>query len=268
MIGTPEENCVDRRLLVVNADDFGLSERTNEGILIAHAQGIVTSTSVMVRKSAAIGAVRVGAMYPELSLGLHLDVGEWTYSDAKWHARYQVVPLDDTRALHREVSLQLDTFRAMLNCEPSHVDSHQHAHSREPLRSVVEEIFLPLGIPVRQFCPAIRYTGRFYGQSGYGEPLPETIRPSALVDVVRELPPGITELSCHPGLDDRLESPYCSERLVEIDTLCHPGVRQALQREGVRLVSFRQVRELIESGNARERGRATTNRPSTAEAAR
>ena len=47
MIGQSETNDTDRRLLVVNADDFGLSERTNEGILRAHAQGIVTSTDIL-----------------------------------------------------------------------------------------------------------------------------------------------------------------------------------------------------------------------------
>ena len=36
------------KYLVVNADDFGLSAGINRGILEAHQQGIVTSTTVAV----------------------------------------------------------------------------------------------------------------------------------------------------------------------------------------------------------------------------
>ena len=46
------------RRLVVNADDFGLSPGVNEGILEAHANGIVTSTSLMVLERASDDAVR------------------------------------------------------------------------------------------------------------------------------------------------------------------------------------------------------------------
>jgi len=37
------------RFLIVNADDFGQSPGINRGIIKAHADGIVTSVSLMVR---------------------------------------------------------------------------------------------------------------------------------------------------------------------------------------------------------------------------
>ena len=40
------------RILVVNADDFGLSSGVNRGVVRAHDEGIVTSTSAMVRRDA------------------------------------------------------------------------------------------------------------------------------------------------------------------------------------------------------------------------
>ena len=49
----------DCRWLIVNADDFGLSQGVNAGIVAAHERGIVTSASLMVRGSAAVEAVRM-----------------------------------------------------------------------------------------------------------------------------------------------------------------------------------------------------------------
>ena len=56
-----------------------------------------------------------------------------------------------------------------------------------------------------------------------------------------ELPPGISEAACHPGLDPALRSPYRVERLREVETLCDPGVREVLQRERIGLISFRDL---------------------------
>ena len=43
-------------VLIVNADDFGLSEGVNRGIIEAHERGIVTSASLMVLRPAAASA--------------------------------------------------------------------------------------------------------------------------------------------------------------------------------------------------------------------
>jgi hypothetical protein len=61
------------RQLIVNADDFGYSSGVNRGILEAHRQGIVTSTSVMVNQRAApAGTKQALTDAPDLGLGLHL----------------------------------------------------------------------------------------------------------------------------------------------------------------------------------------------------
>jgi predicted glycoside hydrolase/deacetylase ChbG (UPF0249 family) len=62
--------------LIVNADDLGLSEAVNEGVFAAHEEGIVTSTSLMVPRPAAAGAVAALAEHPSLAVGLHLEVEE------------------------------------------------------------------------------------------------------------------------------------------------------------------------------------------------
>jgi predicted glycoside hydrolase/deacetylase ChbG (UPF0249 family) len=67
------------RPLIVNADDFGRSAGTNDGIIRAHRHGIVTSASLMVRRSAAVAAAEYARQQPSISIGLHLDLSEWSY---------------------------------------------------------------------------------------------------------------------------------------------------------------------------------------------
>ena len=55
----------------------------------------------------------------------------------------------------------------------------------------------------------------------------------ALVEIIEALPAGITELACHPGLGDDSGSTYDRERTQEVEVLCDPRVREALDREGV-----------------------------------
>ena len=100
-------------------------------------------------------------------------------------------------------------------------------------------------MPLRHFTPGVHYCGHFYGQGGKGDPLPHLITPAALAEVIRALPPGVTELACHPGDDPALDSPYRDERAVEVQALCHPMVRAALDEQGVKLVLFRDLQKLL-----------------------
>src|SRR6266566_7386787 len=127
------------RYLIVNADDFGQSPGVNRGIITGHEQGIVTSASLMVRWAAAAEAAAYGRTHPALSVGLHVDLGEWVYRDETWVALYEVVPLADRAAVTEEVSRQLAAFRRLMGREPTHIDSHQHVHRDEPVHSVVVE---------------------------------------------------------------------------------------------------------------------------------
>src|SRR5688572_7521781 len=90
------------RYLIVNADDFGLCDAVNRGIVRSHDEGIVTSASLMVRGAAAREAVRLSAERPRLGVGLHLDLGEWAYRGGEWVTLYEVVPVDDPAAVESE----------------------------------------------------------------------------------------------------------------------------------------------------------------------
>ena len=232
------------KFLIVNADDFGLSPGVNHGIVRAHHDGIVTSASLMVRQPGAAEAADYARQCPSLSVGLHLDLGEWIYRGGEWSALYQVVPTDDVGAARDETARQLEAFLRLLGRPPTHVDSHQHVHRSEPLLGIAQSLAADLRVPLRHFAPGVRYCGDFYGQGGRGEPLPHLITPAALAEVIRALPPGVTELACHPGDDPTLDSPYRDERIAEVGALCHPMVRAALGAGGAKLVSFSDLENL------------------------
>jgi len=233
----------DARRLIVNADDFGLSAGVNRGIAQAHEQGILTSASLMVRAGHAAEAAAYAQAHPELSVGLHVDLGEWRYTGEHWVAAYDVVDTADDVEVGAEVAAQVERFCALMGREPTHLDTHQHAHRSEPAKSIVLAFGRRFGIPVRSFTPGLRYEGGFYGQSGKGEPWPEGIAVEALCELLRALPPGASELGCHPGIDDDSGSSYCAERSVETATLCDPRVRAVLAEEGIALRSYLDWRD-------------------------
>ena len=111
-----------KHYLIVNADDFGQSHSVNWGIIEAHERGIVTSASLMVRWPAAAEAAVYSRQHPNLSLGLHVDFGEWAYRSEHWVPLYEVVPINDTTAVADEVSRQLTTFRRLVGKDPTHID--------------------------------------------------------------------------------------------------------------------------------------------------
>lgn len=226
------------RCLIVNADDFGLSEGTNRGIIESHERGILTSTSLMVRQPAAASAAAYAKANPALAIGLHIDLGEWEWRDGAWFQIYEIVATEAADAVSAEIERQLDLFHSLIGRAPTHLDSHQHVHRHEPVRSVAIAVAARLGVPLRGVSGGIAFCGSFYGHGGKGAPFPEGVSAGNLLSLLRELPAGTTELSCHPGLDETLSSCYRLERLAEVQTLCDSRIRAAVQSEGIRLIGF------------------------------
>jgi predicted glycoside hydrolase/deacetylase ChbG (UPF0249 family) len=212
------------RHLIVNADDFGASCGTNQGILHAHRYGIVTSTSLLVDTPWSDDAAALAAAAPALSLGLHLNLDG--------------VPA--TR-LPREMARQLDRFTELVGAAPTHLDTHHNTHATPHARERVHRFARRHGLILRGQSP-VRVCSRFYGQWG-GETHPEQIDLSGLERLLNEeVGDGVTELVCHPGYTDpELRTSYDTERELEIQTLCNPAVPALLDVLGIQLVGFRDL---------------------------
>ncbi len=225
-----------KKVLIVNADDFGRSTGVNRGVAATHERGIVTSASLMVRRPAAEQAATYARHHPRLSVGLHVDLGEWMYRDGRWEA------LDEVAApLEVEIPRQLARFRTLVGRDPTHLDSHQHVHRDQPVAMLLDGLAKELGVPLRGRAVGVQYCGDFYGQTGTGEALPEAISVDALMALIGRLSNGVTELGCHPGVGTEFDLPYGHERSAEVDTLCDSRVWAAITTYDVQLSSFADV---------------------------
>jgi len=215
------------RMLVVNADDFGLSPGVNEGIIEAHANGIVTSTSLMVLERASGDAARSAAGHQALSIGLHfVDDGS--------------ADLDDPDQAARSFRAQLERFRELTGRDPTHVDSHHHVHTWSRARlATFSRLVEPLGVPLRG-QGRVAYVGAFWGQWEPGVTKLRHVRRPFLLHLIRaKVRDGFTELGCHPArITGDFSSSYLDERAVELATLTEPGLREAVTALGVEIVSF------------------------------
>jgi predicted glycoside hydrolase/deacetylase ChbG (UPF0249 family) len=230
-----------RRRLIVNADDFGQTPGVNEGVIRCCEAGIVTSASLMVRWPSAPDAADYARVHGSLSVGLHLDLGEWVYRGAEWMPLYQIVDLQDADAVRTEIGRQLETFERLTGSDPTHIDSHQHVHNAQPVRDVVVQMAERLGVPLRGSSTGIRHLGKFYGQGPKGHVLEDAITVEYLIELLTTLPAGTTELACHPGLRDDAPGMYKVERSHEVHVLCDGRLRAAIAAEDIDLISFRDL---------------------------
>ena len=133
-----------QRLVVINADDFGLAPGVNRGIVEGHEAGTLSSASMMVNTPAfAAAAALARERVPTLSVGLHLNllagrplsaVPTLTNPrDGLFHSLAMLtlraltgrVRASDVR---RECDAQLGALAAQ-GIRITHLDSHRHTHA-------------------------------------------------------------------------------------------------------------------------------------------
>jgi predicted glycoside hydrolase/deacetylase ChbG (UPF0249 family) len=216
--------------LIVTADDFGMSGGINRGIVEAHRGGIVTSASLLVNWPASEEAAALGGECPTLSLGLHVELDR-----------------EDGECGPTEFERQLTRFLALVGAAPTHVDSHHDLHHDPRVLPHLLAWARRAGVPVRGHS-GVRHVPKFYGQWG-GDTHLEQINVEGLLRLLdSEVREGITELTCHPGyVESGLPSSYATEREVELRTLCDDRVRQAIRKEGIRLIASADLRALATS---------------------
>jgi predicted glycoside hydrolase/deacetylase ChbG (UPF0249 family) len=153
--------------LIVNADDFGISEAVNHGIVEAHDRGIVTSTSLMATGVAFEHAVELARSRPGLAVGVHLVLTE--HRPLIGATAASLVGPDGTFAPHvlrllrnqlrrrlslGEVRQELDAQIRRVSSAGiaiNHLDGHQHVHVVPGIARVVADLAAVHGIA------AVRY---------------------------------------------------------------------------------------------------------------
>lgn len=266
---------VDARLLIINADDFGMCHAINEAIFRALQQGVLRSTTLMVPCPWALHAMHFLAEHPEIPFGVHLTViSDWV--DYRWGAltsREKAPSLLDKAGYFysfeqmaeflAQVSLdQLELeFRAQIEAvlaaglKPTHLDWHA---LRIGGRADIFEVMLRLA---RAYGLALRVAGRAWIEKVQSQGLPTNdydFLDSYLLDPVdktarygqmlRELPAGLSEWALHPGLDNAelraIEHDGKHVRQTDFDFLMSQEAKDIVQEEGIILLDYRALQEV------------------------
>lgn len=168
-----------RRVVVFNADDFGLTAGVNAGIVGAHRRGIVRAASLMVTTPGFADAVALARATPSLDLGVHLALtgvapllpASRVPSLVDRRGRFPALGAWLARALagllrpaEVRAELRAQLVRALETGLPfSHLDGHHHIHVFAPVAPVVGELAREFGIAIvrriRDRAPGARGPG-------------------------------------------------------------------------------------------------------------
>jgi Uncharacterized protein conserved in bacteria len=248
-----------QRLLIVNADDFGLSKGQNYGIIDACNNGLVTSTTALVNGAAGEHAAALSRSCPGLSVGMHfvLTLGEslttmpvlapeGRFSKDIWQKAEQgPLPLEEIAG---ELEAQFNRFISLFGHEPAHIDSHHHVHMMAQIFPLVAEFARRRGIPLRvdrqiaardELVLEGVLTSDGFADGFYGEAISEALFLQEL-DASIQRGERSLEVMCHPALVDKLvmASSYCYPRLAELDVLTSPALKYAVAERGYRLGTY------------------------------
>ena len=266
-----------RRLLVVNADDFGFTPDVNEGIVEAHLRGILTATTLMANGDAFEDAVRRSSEVPGLDIGCHLVLIGGRSLITQRPLPGSVPQLLKALAF-REIRVY-DELAAQVRrivdagVQPTHLDTHKHTHLAPPVLDAVVRLgeefgirwvrrpfdfpmnALPgtvprtkrissgaLGLLRRRFHRVLEQHGRRSTDHFAGFQITGRFRAAQLVKLFAALPEGSTELMCHPGRCGEAlrhaRTRLKESREHELEALTAPEVRQALESNRIELVSY------------------------------
>ena len=153
------------RLLVVNADDMGLTPGVCRAVRRAHLDGVVTSTSVLAVGTAFEQAAATVRDAGDLGLGAHLaivgedrpllsarEVPTLVDREGRFPLSYRTVVARgvagriDADDVAREFRAQLERVRG-IGVPVTHLDTHQHTHLWPAVAAVVVGLAREAGIP-------------------------------------------------------------------------------------------------------------------------
>ena len=153
----------EKRRLIVNADDFGLSHSVNEAVIRGHREGILTTASLMVNERGFDEAVKLAKENPQLGVGLHLTLlmghsalpperisglanprGEFSDRPVATGFRY-FFQRGLREQLRAEIHAQFDKFHAT-GLPLDHVNGHLHLHLHPVVFQILMADAVQLGI--------------------------------------------------------------------------------------------------------------------------
>jgi hopanoid biosynthesis associated protein HpnK len=254
--------------LIINADDFGFTRDVNAGIVHAHREGVLTSTTLMATGEAFEDAVHLARETPSLDVGCHLvliqghalTTGQ-RFPDTPREVVTGLFKLRGRLDVYEELRAQIRKIIAA-GIRPTHLDSHKHSHIFPTIFRIVVRLAQEFGIPYVRLpldtttpygaipCalldPLYRRMARnrkvLMTDHFLGFRLTGSFDEDSFKAALAILQEGTTEFMCHPGfLGEELRGAVTrlkESRVRELEALTSPRIREFMDAIGVRLATF------------------------------
>ncbi len=271
----------DARVLILNADDFGMCHDENEATIQGLTEGLFTSSTILVTCPWFEEAAEFARDTPSADLGVHLTLtSEWNRykwgpvlgSEAVpslcdqggylWADVAHVYEHDRLDEVERELRAQVERALAA-GIDVTHLDSHMGPlHLRADYHQVYGRIARDYRLPIRML------SRRLMVQMGMQALLDEIDRDGILHPdhfiaggprevaetesywsrLIRELRPGLSELYCHPAFA-RAELLGCArdarQREADFRFFTSDTARRLIREEGIELIGYRKLRDAM-----------------------
>ena len=260
-----------KRKIIVVADDFGLSEAFNLGVIKAYSDGIVSSLNLIVNLESSKHAISLVKEHcPEVELSLHVNYvqgkpvsnpediptlvdenGEF-YRSKYWvnegnssgKCMGSINPSVDD--LYRECMAQIEYFKELTGHYPVSFDAHSVATKN------VEEAFTRTAKEKHVRCPYYANGKPELHEHSLIDRNGESIlmRGSRLDDWINDTsnllnsPYPVNILHFHPGYIDKYildNSSLTLPRCYDLDTLCDPELKSWLKEQNMEVITFRDA---------------------------
>lgn len=146
-------------LVIINADDFGYSQGINLGIIEAHKNGILSSTTMMANMPGFEHGVELAKNNPKLGIGVHLNLtcgkplldnvpSLTDYKEFRNLSYYEKETELDEGEIYREWDAQINKIKNA-GIVPTHLDSHHHINRIAPINEIFIKLAREYNLPVR-----------------------------------------------------------------------------------------------------------------------
>jgi chitin disaccharide deacetylase len=271
---------VNARLLIINADDFGMCHAINEATLRTLKEGIVTSTSLMAPCPWAPHAMQLLKENPDISFGIHLtvvcdsDIYRWGPLTSKEKAPslvdeagyfYSVKRIPELLGQARLDELEVE-FRTQIETvlaaqlKPTHLDWHCLADGgRIDIFDMTFRLAKEYNLALRIHDPRLAEKWQRAGLPANDHGVLDSYRlntdgkSARYAQLLRELPAGLSEWAVHPSLGNAeaqaIEPDSWQVRKADFDFLMAQESHDILKEEGIVLLDYRVMQNLWSHGN-------------------
>jgi chitin disaccharide deacetylase len=274
----------DAKLLVVHADDLGMSHSVNAATIKGFESGLVNSGSIMIPCPWFSEIATYARANPQADLGLHLTLtSEWTtfkwgpvtskdrvssLLDKTGHfhlSEAEAAAKADPKEVEMEIRAQIERAKAF-GIQPTHLDSHMGTlYQNKALFEVLLKVACEYKMPVR-------IARDWFSRADF---LPETLKPDDVfidrvvtigpdvapqdwakfyTEAIKKLEPGVTEFVIHLAYDDAemqgatFDHPNWGAgwRQRDFEFFTSEAFRQLLRDEKIKLITWRELGKLMQ----------------------